>query len=173
MEGYGTILAYFIIAIICFSLYFVIKNRNNKKIISIYNNSLKLVDDAKCVLICRYLEGIDDLVTNASCYLLSDEEKLTIIPLEYTNTKITLSLSKIKSFQYTYKVITNVTPIRPRSEKYITILYLSNSDDLNEIIFSTVLSAEEDLFDKYALSKCNLYTFINERIPKQETIIEL
>lgn len=124
-------------------------------------------------MILRYVEGIEELVENASCYLFADEEKLTIVPIENANTKITLLLTKVTLFQYTDKVKSNVTTIRPREQSSVTIRYLSHNNDTNEIIFSTILSVEEDLFDNYAISKCNLYKFVNERITKQETIIEL
>lgn len=171
MEGYGLILFFFILAFALFCLYFFLVNKNKKKIALQYNNSLKLTN-AKCVLMLRYLEGIEELVENASCYLFADDEKLTITPLEYINTKIILSLSKINSFQYTNKV-TSVMNIRQSTQNSITIRYLSNKDEINEIVFSTVLTVKEDLFDKYAISKCNLYKFVNERLPKQETTIEL
>lgn len=171
MEGYGTgfTLLFLGIALLFVSVHFMNKN---KKIISNYNSSLTLTD-AKCVLILKYIKGIDRLTANSSCYLLADEDTLTIIPLENTNTKIALPLSKITSLKYPNIITSNTASTSPKDGELLTILYLSDNNEIKELVFSADVNAEDNRFNKYALIRCNHYTFVKEHIPKQETTIEL
>jgi hypothetical protein len=116
MEGYGTgfTLLFLGIALLFVSTHFMNKN---KKTISNYNNSLALTN-AKCVLILKYIKGIDKLTANSSCYLLADENTLTIIPIENTNTKIALSLSKITSLKYPNIAASNAASTNQRDENF-------------------------------------------------------
>lgn len=172
--GYGPALTQMIAGIILLAICLFWINQNNKKIYNIYNQLLETVDfDFKCVLICKYIDGIETLVENTACYLLANETKLAIIPMDRTDTKITLDLSKIKLFQYTNQLATNILNFQYKTQNSLTLHYSSDNNEIKELSFSLLVSAEENKFNKYSLSKCNLYDFINEHIPKQETTIDL
>ncbi len=174
MEGYGSAITKIILGIVllCISIFWI--NQNSKKLISHYNKRLEMIDfDFKCVLICKYIDGIENLVRNTTCYLLANDTQLIAIPMDRIDTKIILDLSKIKLFQYTNQLASNILNFQYKTQNSLTLHYLSDNNKIKELSFSLLVSAEENKFNKYSLSKCNLYDFVNKRIPKQETTIDL
>jgi hypothetical protein len=89
----GIYLSFIVIGL---GIYFMIKPSIDST--RTYNNTLKIVN-AKCVCICKYISGLPDLTENMSCYLFADDEKITVVPTDNRNIKISLQLSKIKNFR--------------------------------------------------------------------------
>lgn len=168
MEGYGLILFLFII---CLIIGISLISYGNNQTAILYNKSLNLTN-AKCVLVCRYVNSNLDLKQDTPCYLLADDEKITIIPIEITDIQIPLYLTKITSFRHSFTGTNNsLAGSNLPGANNLIINYISDVDEIRQLTFSLILSNGEIHFNKYAISKCNLYKFVNERIPKQETTI--
>lgn len=174
MDGYGPAVTKMIIGIILIAIGLFWINANNKKLYNFYNKLLESVDfDYKCLLICKYIDGIDSLVENTACCLMANETQIAIIPMDRIDTKIILDLSKIKLFQYTNQLATNIANIKYKTQNSLTFHYLSHNNEIKNLTLSLLVSSNENKYNKYCISKCNIYDFINARITKQETTIEL
>lgn len=166
-------LPFFIFSFVCLIMLIALVSYASNQTAKFYENSLNLVD-AKCVLMCRYRGDLLSLKQNAPCYLFADDEKVTIIPVEMTETQIPLYLAKITSFQHAYKGSNNsLAGSNLPGTNNIIISYISEDEDIKELTFSLMLTAGEIKFNKYAISKCNINEFVNQRISKQESTIKL
>lgn len=169
MSGPATLIIFGIL-LLAIGIFFMMKPSLDRT--RTYNNTLKIVN-AKCVIVCKYISGLPDLIEHISCYLFADDERLTIMPVDNKNVKISLQLSKIKSFQYISPIGAATITEQQGKNGSIVILYISENSELMKITFSLVVSIHENIFNQYAIYQCDINEFVNARIPKQKINLEL
>ena len=154
------------------SVYYM--NKPQRDLEAFYNKKIEEFK-AKCALMCRYIKGVSDLIENVSCYMIADEQKITIIPIDNEDIRISLQISKIKTFQLIMSIGTGNLLFTPQQgeNNSIIIHYETDNGEIKELVFSLTVNVTENRFKSFDISQCNINEFINARIPKQKTTIEL
>lgn len=160
------------IIVIAIGVYYM--NKPKRDLEAFYNKRLA-DNNAKCALMCRYIKGLTDLIENISCYIFADEQKITIVPIDNEDVKISLQISKIKTFQHILSIGSGNLIISPQQgeNNSIIIHYESENNEIKELVFSLTVNLNENRFNLYAASQCNIIDYVNARIPKQKTNINL
>lgn len=148
------------------------KNAREKKV--------QLSDNqADCAIFGKYLNGIDQIVEGKHCYIYANEEKLKIITEENTAMTINLELSKIRSFDMIERDKTEPHMIgfaivnQHVADQFIFIRYVNDKNEIKEIYFSLMDEAKYRLINDGFKANCNIFDYVQARIPKQETTINL
>lgn len=172
-KGIGLLIGLvFSLILLAGGIFFMIKPSMDRK--REYNNILKIAN-TKCVLICRYISGLPDLTEHIPCYMFADDEKITIIPTNNKNVKITLQISKIKKLEHIPFVgAGNLLIPREQGENdSIIIQYESENGEIKELTFSLDVNVYESRFNNYSASECNLIPFVRNHLKKEKLNIEL
>ncbi|NMC57677.1 MAG: hypothetical protein GYA50_10700 [Eubacteriaceae bacterium] len=150
------------------------KNKNLSEIQSLFNEN-----QANCAISCRYLDGIEQMVEGKMCYIFANNEKLKIVTQENPHITVNLELSKVKTFDIIKRDKTEPHMIgfaivqQHTYDKFIIIRYLTNEEKTKEIYFALVNTAAQRVSNKVFDDICNIFDYVNARIPKQETTIDL
>ncbi|NMC55861.1 MAG: hypothetical protein GYA50_01390 [Eubacteriaceae bacterium] len=157
------------------SIFFIEHKKLKNKLLTDYINKLNITK-ATCALYCKFLFGIEKLNENTVCCLCADDKSLKI-----TSDNIiikTIKLSDILNFEecelnnaiQKMMLAGAYIPIdhRPFS-KIIVIDYISEINEIKELFFSLELDKRQLKSNKFFLSKCNIFNFINQRLEITET----
>lgn len=163
-----------ILCIIVIAISVSYMNKPKRDLEAFYNKKISEFK-AKCAIMCRYIKGLPDLIENVSCYIIADEQKITIIPIDNEDVRISLQISKIKIFQLIMSIGSSNLLLTPQqgANNSIIIHYETDNGEIKELVFSLTVNITENRFNLFAISQCNINEFINARIPKQKTTIEL
>jgi len=170
---------YFLLFGVIFIILIIIGIKDGYKKIT-RKKQVQLKDNqALCGIVCKYLSGIDHIIEGKHCYIYANEEKIKIITKENIPITINLELSKIRIFDMIERDKTEPHMIgfaivnQHVPDKFIIIRYVNDKDENKEIYFSLIDEAKYRLDNEAFNSICNIFDYVNARIPKQETIIDL
>ncbi len=133
---------------------------------------------ANCILYCAFIYGIEQIIENTPCCIYANAEKIIIVTEEQHPKTINLDLSKVQIFQKFNRddMVPHMVGLAIREQKltshFIIIRYLSNNKH-KEILLSLDVPVMKRIDNKYYLSQCNIFDFVNARLPEQETTIDL
>lgn len=136
-------------------------------------------NQADCAIFGKYLYGIDQIVEGKHCYIYANEEKLRIITEENIPITINLELSKVRVFDMIERDKTEPHMIgfaivnQHVADKFIFIRYVNDKNEIKEIYFSLIDKAKYQLINDGFNANCNIFDYVQARIPKQETTIDL
>ncbi len=160
-------------------LIIIIGHNRGPKIYNQKRQSLIDENQADCAISCKYLSGIDQMVEGKMCYIFASKEKLKIVTQETPVITINLELYKVKVFDIIKRDKTEPHMIgfaivqQHTYDKFIIIRYLSDKDEIKEIYFSLINTVSQRLENDTFSEICNIFDYVNARIPKQETTIDL
>lgn len=170
---------FLILIVIALIIYLPINAKKLKKKNLYERQSLLNENQADCAISCRYLNGIEQLVEGKMCYIFADKEKLKIVTQETSPLIVNLELSKVKVFDIIKRDKTEPHMIgfaivqQHTYDKFIIIRYISNEEKIKEIYFALVDIAAQRITNKIFNDICNIFDYVQSRIPKQETTIDL
>lgn len=152
------------------SIFFIEHKKLKNSLLSDYKNKLNITA-AECALYCKYLFGIDRLNENTVLCLCADNESIkitsgnTIIKTIYISDILIFEEYDLNSAMQKMMLAGAAVPIDSKPfSKFIALDYFSDNNEIKELFFSLDLDKHRIKANKFFLSKCNIYDFINKRL---------
>lgn len=135
--------------------------------------------NAYCVILCKFLQGIEHIEEATPCAIYAGSSSLTIVTKEKPPKVINLNLAKVRTFDKfnREKIVPYMDGLAlsylQSYNQFIIIQCLSDNLNEQEIFFTLDISDKQKTKNDYYMSQCDIFNFISPLISKQETTVEL
>ncbi len=145
--------------------------------ISLQNEAKEMISKhhAKASLLCQSDSVLPKIPKGDLCYLLADDEKLTIMTRSTPTITYYIQYTQIQLFKTTeIKALERDlvgrfgTPVEQEALiNKVIIQYIQADNTLNELTFIYGNTNEDKFYNEQALAQADIFSFVNKQIPQQ------